>query len=72
MTWIAPFETKDFISEGHNIAAIKKNMLNEAKSKKAVSQDGSVVHFTMNLPAGGFASVMVTLWSRLAIASSHT
>ena len=43
-------EIKDYISEGYNIAAIKKKYAErEAKSKKVVSQtEGCVVHFTMN------------------------
>ena len=31
-------EIKDYISEGHNIAAIKKNMLNVRRNPKSVSQ----------------------------------
>ena len=47
-------EIKDYISEGHNIAAIKKNMLNARRSPKAVGvRRKCVVHSTMNSSSRG-------------------
>ncbi|EJG45721.1 HTH-type transcriptional regulator glnR [Streptococcus pneumoniae 2070335] len=42
-------EIKDYISEGYNIAAIKKNMLNVKRNpRKRLVRLKYVVHFTMN------------------------
>ena len=66
-------EIKDYISEGHNIAAIKKKYAErEAKSKKAVSQTEvrRALHNEL-LQQGRFASVRSPFGRGQAIASSH-